>query len=65
MDRKEYWTEENADWFASRVTESNTGKILVPLRLVEKYRKALMDLESSNSTLRFDIVSELQLKGKI
>jgi hypothetical protein len=36
---EEYLTEEQKVWFGNRMTESPTGRIIVPTRLYDKFRK--------------------------
>lgn len=43
-------------WFAERINESATGKLIVGTGLVNKYRKIFADYDSSNDIIRNNII---------
>lgn len=49
-------TKEQWEYLLNRCDESASGKILVPTRLIEKYRKFSLDYDSSNSKIRMKII---------
>ncbi len=53
----------NAEWYAKSVSESKTGKLLVPYFLVKKYRVISGNYEDDSSIIRANIINECQNEG--
>lgn len=49
-------TQEQKEYLISRCDESSTGKVLVPTRLIKKYREYSQDYISSNDIIRHKII---------
>jgi hypothetical protein len=51
MDEKQ-----QAAWFADRVEESRSGRLLFATHVLNKYRKMTLDYQSPNAVIRADII---------
>lgn len=50
-------TKEQADWFDQRMKESESGRVIVPTRLCEKFRKLSGDPYLSNIEIKTYLIS--------
>ena len=51
-------TEEQKDWFGERISESRTGRVIVPSYLCDKYRKLSDRPDLSNEAVKSILIDE-------
>lgn len=56
-------TDEEAEWYADRVEETRTGRIIVKASCVRKFRKLHDDELSTNERIRDAVLVALQLRN--
>jgi gluconate kinase len=61
-DKNQKWLDE-VNFFAERLDQSETGRIIVKSSLIKKYRKMNDDYISTNSDIRSHIIDTMNLLG--
>ena len=54
-----YLTEEQVIWFGDRMTESSTGRVLIPTRLYDKFRKITNNELLTNITIKCWLIDNI------